>query len=73
MLCYVPISGEKPNNTKRHSRESSSSCPLMLEEFKCLISLDMMKDPVIVATGLTYERGSIKQWLECSMNNRDNE
>lgn len=58
----------KPNSTKRHSRESSSSSPSMPEEFKCPISLDMMRDPVIVATGLTYERGSIQQWLQSGHN-----
>ncbi|GLJ37422.1 hypothetical protein SUGI_0760140 [Cryptomeria japonica] len=34
------------------------------DEFKCPISLDLMKDPVIVATGHTYDRISISQWLE---------
>ncbi|KAH9309276.1 hypothetical protein KI387_037187 [Taxus chinensis] len=34
------------------------------DEFKCPISLDLMKDPVIVATGHTYDRASISQWLE---------
>lgn len=53
-----------PNRRNRHSRESSYPSCLMPEEFKCPISLDMMKDPVIIATGLTYERGSIQQWLE---------
>eukprot|EP01018_Ginkgo_biloba_P004766 Gb_08792 [translate_table: standard] len=34
------------------------------DEFKCPISLDLMKDPVIVATGHTYDRASISQWLD---------
>ncbi|KGN47162.1 U-box domain-containing protein 13 [Cucumis sativus] len=33
------------------------------EDFRCPISLDLMKDPVIVSTGQTYERGFIEKWL----------
>ncbi|EEF36572.1 U-box domain-containing protein 15 [Ricinus communis] len=32
-------------------------------EFLCPITLEIMVDPVIVATGQTYERESIKRWL----------
>ncbi|XP_024401002.1 U-box domain-containing protein 13 isoform X1 [Physcomitrium patens] len=34
------------------------------DDFKCPISLDLMKDPVIVATGQTYERACIQRWLD---------
>ncbi|KAG9144692.1 hypothetical protein Leryth_021535 [Lithospermum erythrorhizon] len=33
------------------------------DEFRCPISLDLMKDPVIIASGHTYERHSIAQWI----------
>ncbi|PWZ54997.1 E3 ubiquitin-protein ligase SPL11 [Zea mays] len=33
------------------------------DEFRCPISLELMKDPVIVATGQTYERAFIEKWL----------
>ncbi|RLM99093.1 protein spotted leaf 11-like [Panicum miliaceum] len=33
------------------------------DEFRCPISLELMKDPVIVATGQTYERVCIEKWL----------
>ncbi|CAI9777145.1 unnamed protein product [Fraxinus pennsylvanica] len=33
-------------------------------EFLCPITLEIMKDPVIVATGQTYERQSIQHWLD---------
>lgn len=33
-------------------------------EFLCPITLEIMRDPVIVATGQTYERASIQQWLD---------
>ncbi|KAK7293023.1 hypothetical protein RJT34_15883 [Clitoria ternatea] len=34
------------------------------DEFRCPISLELMKDPVIICTGQTYERSCIKKWLE---------
>uniref|UniRef100_A0A7N0ULV8 U-box domain-containing protein 12 n=1 Tax=Kalanchoe fedtschenkoi TaxID=63787 RepID=A0A7N0ULV8_KALFE len=33
------------------------------EDFRCPISLELMKDPVIVSTGQTYERDCIEKWL----------
>lgn len=32
--------------------------------FRCPISLDLMKDPVTLSTGITYDRESIETWLE---------
>ncbi|KAJ0249149.1 U box domain-containing protein [Hirschfeldia incana] len=32
--------------------------------FKCPISLDVMKSPVSLCTGVTYDRASIQQWLD---------
>lgn len=34
------------------------------KDFYCPISLDLMKDPVIISTGQTYDRSSISRWLE---------
>lgn len=34
------------------------------DEFRCPISLDLMRDPVIVASGQTYDRVSISKWIE---------
>ncbi|KAL9244080.1 hypothetical protein vseg_017890 [Gypsophila vaccaria] len=34
------------------------------QEFLCPITLEIMTDPVIVATGQTYERESIQKWLD---------
>ncbi|KAL6575078.1 hypothetical protein OROMI_012363 [Orobanche minor] len=31
--------------------------------FICPISLEIMKDPVIIATGITYDRDSIEKWI----------
>ena len=34
------------------------------EDFRCPISLELMSDPVILATGQTYDRTSIQRWLD---------
>ncbi|CAJ1967269.1 unnamed protein product [Sphenostylis stenocarpa] len=36
--------------------------------FVCPISLELMKDPVTVSTGITYDRPSIEKWLFASNN-----
>ncbi|KAE8714301.1 chromosome condensation regulator family protein [Hibiscus syriacus] len=36
--------------------------------FRCPISLDVMKSPVSLCTGVTYDRSSIQQWLESGHN-----
>ncbi|KAL8504937.1 hypothetical protein ACS0TY_016221 [Phlomoides rotata] len=33
-------------------------------DFRCPISLDLMREPVIVSTGQTYDRSSISPWIE---------
>ncbi|KAK9106739.1 hypothetical protein Syun_022750 [Stephania yunnanensis] len=32
--------------------------------FRCPISLDLMKDPVTLSTGITYDRESIEAWID---------
>ncbi|MBA0769985.1 hypothetical protein Gotri_018670, partial [Gossypium trilobum] len=32
--------------------------------FRCPISLDLMKDPVTLCTGITYDRENIERWIE---------
>ncbi|KAE8709935.1 U-box domain-containing protein 29 [Hibiscus syriacus] len=36
--------------------------------FRCPISLDVMKSPVSLCTGVTYDRASIQQWLDSGNN-----
>ena len=38
------------------------------DEFICPITLAVMRDPVVLSDGFTYERGSLAKWLE--VNNR---
>lgn len=37
-------------------------------DFRCPISLDLMRDPVVVSTGQTYDRSSISLWIESGHN-----
>ncbi|XP_027071073.1 U-box domain-containing protein 16-like [Coffea arabica] len=37
-------------------------------DFRCPISLDLMRDPVVVSTGQTYDRTSIVAWIESGHN-----
>lgn len=47
----------RPNNRR------SGQMPLPPEELRCPISLQLMYDPVIIASGQTYERICIEKWL----------
>jgi hypothetical protein len=40
-----------PASTTSISPKDNSTCPVIPDDFRCPISLDLMKDPVIVATG----------------------
>ncbi|CAA3032397.1 E3 ubiquitin-protein ligase PUB23-like [Olea europaea var. sylvestris] len=33
------------------------------QDFRCPISMELMKDPVTISTGVTYERKSIERWF----------
>eukprot|EP00249_Psilotum_nudum_P007761 c20800_g1_i1 orf=3-1466(-) len=43
---------------------SDRPTPIVPDDFRCPVSLELMKDPVIVATGQTYDRTSIRKWLD---------
>uniref|UniRef100_A0A0C9QXS4 RING-type E3 ubiquitin transferase n=1 Tax=Wollemia nobilis TaxID=56998 RepID=A0A0C9QXS4_9CONI len=47
-----------------NSSRSIRSYSAIPDEMKCPISLDLMRDPVIVASGHTYDRASISEWLD---------
>ncbi|CAL5367188.1 unnamed protein product [Camellia sinensis] len=46
------------------STDGNHKPPIMPDDFRCPISLELMKDPVIVSTGQTYECSCIEKWLE---------
>ncbi|XP_062092455.1 U-box domain-containing protein 1-like [Humulus lupulus] len=51
-------------SAKSYNRSSTSQSVNIPDEFRCPISLDLIKDPVIVASGHTYDRNSIAQWID---------
>ncbi|RRT54566.1 hypothetical protein B296_00046432 [Ensete ventricosum] len=60
-----PFSDPGKTSRKRLSSQGSGSFSLTIpKDFCCPISLDLMKDPVVVSTGQTYDRASITQWME---------
>ncbi|XP_008798516.1 U-box domain-containing protein 21-like [Phoenix dactylifera] len=65
---------QKTNLAKRRSPNIAEvSIPT---HFRCPISLELMKDPVTVSTGITYDRQSIETWLDmgnttCPVTNQD--
>ena len=56
---------------RMNNDQSSSSQSTIInipDEFRCPISLDLMRDPVIVASGHTYDRNAIGQWINTGHN-----
>jgi len=47
----VLLSGDLPPHTDETCVKSGCQSPVVPEEFRCPISLDLMKDPVIISTG----------------------
>ncbi|CAM0912298.1 unnamed protein product [Alopecurus aequalis] len=60
VLIQVPAAdtlGGRSSSVKHRS-------PIIPDEFRCPISLELMHDPVIVSSGQTYERSCIQKWLD---------
>ena len=53
----VPGEGQEPGKEEQEAKEVPPS-------FLCPICMDIMVDPVILATGHTYDRKSIEYWLQ---------
>ncbi|KAK6119842.1 hypothetical protein DH2020_046415 [Rehmannia glutinosa] len=51
----------KLRNNHHNQEMVSETVP---EEFKCPLSKELMRDPVIIATGQTYDRPFIQKWLK---------
>ncbi|XP_025695117.1 U-box domain-containing protein 11 isoform X1 [Arachis hypogaea] len=56
---------EENSESKSPPEVKKSEGVLIPEDFLCPISLELMRDPVIVATGQTYERSYIQRWIDC--------
>ncbi|EEC73944.1 hypothetical protein OsI_08816 [Oryza sativa Indica Group] len=55
-------SDETKASPETHKKSDAVAIP---EDFRCPISLELMRDPVIVSTGQTYERAFIQRWIDC--------
>jgi hypothetical protein len=53
--------GKKNSEVLNGSLDTEIRIP---SDFRCPISLDLMKDPVALSTGITYDRESIEKWIE---------
>lgn len=62
----VPLKEKNPGPSQggQASSDRNHKAPVIPDDFRCPISLELMKDPVIVSTGQTYERSCIEKWLE---------
>ncbi|KAJ4769976.1 U-box domain-containing protein 4 [Rhynchospora pubera] len=60
----TPSWGERWNRRMLSWSGSDSSSFAVPKDFCCPISLDLMRDPVVVSTGQTYDRASIIQWMD---------
>ncbi|KAK7257805.1 hypothetical protein RIF29_32044 [Crotalaria pallida] len=56
--------GLSSSGCSRGTNEKNHQAPVIPDDFRCPISLELMRDPVIVSTGQTYERSCIEKWLQ---------
>ncbi|CAL5346221.1 unnamed protein product [Camellia sinensis] len=62
----VELKSGKQNKLKKGliNRKNSEIFVKIPKDFCCPITLDLMKEPVIISTGQTYDQASISRWLE---------
>ncbi|XP_059308792.1 U-box domain-containing protein 10-like [Lycium ferocissimum] len=61
----IPGSAREDDSPSKNLVESKKpNSPTIPEEYLCPISLELLRDPVIVATGQTYERSFIQRWID---------
>lgn len=53
--------GKEDSSIDAASLDTEVAVPM---PFRCPISLELMKDPVTLPTGITYDRSSIERWIE---------
>ncbi|MFS7968274.1 putative U box domain, armadillo-like helical, Zinc finger, RING/FYVE/PHD-type [Helianthus anomalus] len=61
---FVMLGNFEIEDSDREKRFARHRSPVIPDDFRCPISLELMKDPVIVSTGQTYERSCIQKWLD---------
>lgn len=61
ILLVTQMSDDLAEQKQLQAEKEGTNIPT---DFRCPLSLELMSDPVIVASGQTYERAYIQQWLE---------
>lgn len=61
---FVMLGNPKLDSSDHENSFVRHRSPVIPDDFRCPISLELMKDPVIVSTGQTYERSCIQKWLD---------
>ncbi|KRH65449.3 hypothetical protein GLYMA_03G036700v4 [Glycine max] len=64
-VLYGASTPSQKTVTLRRNQSSELAIPA---DYRCPISLELMRDPVVVATGQTYDRVSIKLWMDSGHN-----
>ncbi|PWA53377.1 Armadillo [Artemisia annua] len=63
-LKITDVDGGDNSTNKIADGSKKSDVPVILVDFLCPISLELMCDLVIVSTGQTYERSYIQRWID---------
>ncbi|XP_039144709.1 U-box domain-containing protein 21-like [Dioscorea cayenensis subsp. rotundata] len=63
LSLMTSISARRPRSNMNLAKNTNVGI-LIPNDFRCPISLELMKDPVTLPTGITYDRQSIERWLE---------
>ncbi|KAI5391431.1 U-box domain-containing protein 16 [Lathyrus oleraceus] len=64
----VLFGASTPSTRNETLRRNQSLDVVVPADYRCPISLELIRDPVVVATGQTYDRASIKLWIESGHN-----
>ncbi|XVE85391.1 hypothetical protein DITRI_Ditri17bG0087300 [Diplodiscus trichospermus] len=65
LINEVDPKGQESVTNKGTQEIKKTDALVIPDDFLCPISLELMRDPVIVATGQTYERSYIQRWIDC--------
>ncbi|KAF9683703.1 hypothetical protein SADUNF_Sadunf04G0041800 [Salix dunnii] len=60
----LQIGNQKKRRKGLIAQEIAETFITIPKDFFCPILLDLMRDPVIISTGQTYDRSSISRWME---------
>lgn len=63
VVLFDTMDGKRSDHKDRNLQAQFIE-PLFLQDLRCPISLELMTDPVTVATGHTYDRASIARWFK---------